>query len=60
MKTIKYIIKISEENKLAIIEELEGLTNSSLNDQFIIIGILDHLKEKHLKKINSLYEKTIK
>lgn len=61
MKTIKWNIGLSDiDNKLISVEELTELSNDNLEHQLLIIGILENIKQRHLDKIKSLYEKTVK
>jgi len=60
MKTIKWKIAIGKNDKIITLEELTELSNNNLEDQLVIIGILEHLKQKHLDKIKTFYEKTVR
>ena len=59
-KSMKWTIAITDDNRIATIEEFNGLTSESVEDELLVIGVLDNLKQKHLNKLNSHYSKTIR
>jgi len=58
MKTIEWKIVISD-NKIASIENAIGFPKENIESHLEIIGLLENLKQKHLDKLKTLFEKTI-
>lgn len=59
MRTITLKIVINN-NKIATLENVIGLPSEDIESHLLIIGLLENLKQKHLEKLNTLYEKTMK
>lgn len=59
MKTITWKI-IIKEDRIASLETVVGLPQDKVSSHLEIIGILENLKQKHLDKLNTLYQKTVK
>ena len=60
MKTIQWKIVLTDDNRIATMEELNGLVTDSVENQLVIIGILENLKQKHLDVLKTQYTKTIR
>ena len=60
MKSITWNIVITENNQIAMLENAVGLPQDKVESQLTIIGLLENLKQKHLDKLNTLFEKTVK
>ena len=41
-------------------ENVTGLPQDEIESHLIIIGVLENLKQKHLEKMNTLFQKTVK
>ena len=48
------------EDKIASVENAQGFPQDKIESHLIIIGLLENLKQKHLDKLNTLYENTKK
>lgn len=48
------------ENKIVSLETAKGFPQDDIESHLTIIGILENLKQKHLDKLNNLYQKTVK
>lgn len=59
MKTIQWKVALID-GKLATMEEATGLPQAEIESHLTIIGILENLKQKHLDKLKTLYDKTVK
>jgi len=59
MKAIQWKVAISDDDKIASLETATGLPQNKVESHLLIIGILENLKQKHLDKLNTLFEKTI-
>ena len=59
MRRVKWTVVLGENEKIMSLEEAKGLPHDSVETHLIIIGILENLKQKHLDKLNTLYDKTI-
>jgi hypothetical protein len=60
MRTIQWKVMISDENKIASIENAIGFPQDQVESHLTIIGLLENLKQKHLDKLNTLFEKTVR
>ena len=60
MKVIQWKIVLTDDNKLASLENATNLPQDSVESHLLIIGMLDNLKQKHLDRLKTLYEKTVK
>lgn len=59
MKEVNWKVKISG-NKIMSIEHTVGLPAGEIETHLQIIGVLENLKQKHLEKLNTLFEETRK
>jgi hypothetical protein len=60
MKTIQWKIILTDDNRIASLENATNLPQEQVESHLTIIGILENLKQKHLDKLNTLFEKTVK
>jgi hypothetical protein len=60
MKEINWKVVIGDNNKIASIEHAVGIKTNDVEDELLIIGILENLKQKHLDKLKTLYERTVR
>ena len=60
MRMIQWKIVLNEENKIASLENAVGLPQDKVESHLLIIGLLENLKQKHLEKLNTLFEKTVR
>lgn len=60
MRTITLKIVLSDDNKIASLENAIGFPTDKIESHLLIIGLLENLKQKHLDKLNTLFEKTVK
>jgi hypothetical protein len=58
MKTIQWKVVMTDDNRIASVENAIGFDSSKVESHLLIMGILDNLKAKHQEKIKSLFEKT--
>jgi len=59
MRTIQWKVILSEDNKIASLENAIGIPQDKVESHLLIIGILENLKQKHMDKLNTLFEKTV-
>jgi len=59
MKTISWKIAITEDNRLATMEQATGFPNDKIETHLEIIGILENLKEHHQAKMRTMFNKSI-
>ena len=60
MKAIEWKVILTDQNQIASIENAKGFSKDDVESQLTIIGILENLKQKHLDKLKTLFEKTVK
>ena len=60
MKVIQWKVVLTDDNKIASLETVTGLPQDSVESHLLIMGILENLKQKHMDKINTLFEKTVR
>lgn len=60
MKTIEWKIILTDDNRLASLENVTNLPLDKIESQLIIVGMLENLKVRHLEKLGTLFEKTEK
>lgn len=60
MKIIEWKIVINDNNKIANLETLTNLSLDNIENQLLIIGVLENMKQHHLDKLNTIFDKTIK
>ncbi len=60
MKKIEWKVALDEKGGIAILEAVEGLPQDKLESHLTIIGILEDIKQKHLNKIETQVDKTIR
>ena len=60
MKNITIKIVLNDLNQMALVEAQTGLDMAKIEDQLLMIGILDNIKQKHLDKLKTLYDKTVR
>lgn len=59
MRKIQWSVVIGDNNRIMSLEEGKGFPQDDIETHLTIIGILENLKQKHLDKLNTLYDKTI-
>lgn len=59
MRKIEWKVMIAE-GKIATLENAQGFPQEDIESHLTIIGLLENLKQKHLDKLKTLYEKTVK
>jgi hypothetical protein len=57
---IQWKIVLTDDNRIASLENATGLPQDSVESHLLIIGILENLKQKHLSKLNTQFEKTVR
>ena len=60
MKTVEWKVIINDKNQIASMENVVGFPQDQIESHLTIIGLLENLKQKHLDKMKTLFEKTIK
>ena len=60
MRTIEWKIALTDKNQIATIENAVGFPQDQIESHLTIIGLLENLKQKHLDKMKTLFEKTVK
>jgi hypothetical protein len=60
MKSIQFKIILNDDNKIASLENATNLPQDKVESHLLIIGLLENLKQHHLRKLNILFEKKIK
>jgi hypothetical protein len=58
MKQIEWKVAIMENEKITLVEHAIDLPQDKVESHLLIIGILEDLKQKHLNKLKTLFEKT--
>ena len=53
-------IVLNDNNQIASLENATNLPQDSVESHLIIIGLLENLKNKHLEKLNTQFEKTVR
>lgn len=56
--TIKFVL--TDDNRIATVENVIGLPSDTIESHLLIIGLLENLKQKHLNKLNTQFEQTVK
>lgn len=59
MRKINWKVVLNDNNKIMSLEEGTGFPPDEIESHLTIIGILENLKQKHLDKLNTLYDKTV-
>lgn len=60
MRTLTLKIVLTDDNRIASIENAIGLPSDSVESHLLIIGLLENLKQKHLDKLNTQFERTVR
>jgi len=60
MRTLTIKMVLSDDNRIGTIENVIGLPSDSVESHLLIIGLLENLKQKHLDKLNTQFEKTVR
>lgn len=60
MKTIQWKIVITDDNRILSMENAQGFSQNSMESNLTIVGLLENLKKKHLEKLDTLYQQTVK
>ena len=60
MRAIEWKIVLNDNNQIATLENTTGFSKDKIESHLTIIGILENLKQKHLDKMKTLFEKTVK
>lgn len=60
MRTITLKIVLTDDNKIMSLENAMGLPADKIESHLLIIGLLENLKQKHLDKLKTQFEKTVK
>jgi hypothetical protein len=59
MKNIQWRVALTDDNKIASLEDAIGFDLTKVESHLIIIGLLENLKSKHQEELKSLYKKRI-
>lgn len=59
MKKIQWQVVLKNDQMLTL-ENASGLPQDEIESHLIILGILENIKNKHLEKLNTLFEKTLR
>ena len=59
MRSIEWKVVIKD-GQIASLEHAVGLSNTSVEDNLLIIGILENLKRKHQNNLETQFDKTIR
>lgn len=59
MRTIQWKVVVTK-NNIASMETAIGLPKDEIESHLLIIGLLENLKQKHLDKLQTLFEETKK
>ena len=60
MKTITWKIVLNDKNQIASLENAVNFPQDTVESHLLIIGLLENLKIKHLEKLNTQFEKTVR
>ena len=60
MKTITWKVVLDDNNQIASLENAINFPQDSVESHLLIIGLLENLKQKHLDKLNTKFEKTVR
>ena len=60
MKTITWKVVLDDNNQIASLENAINFPQDSVESHLLIIGLLENLKQKHLEKLNTKFEKTVR
>jgi len=60
MKVINWKVVIDDQNHIGSVENAVGFPQDNIESHLTIIGILENLKQKHLDKLSTKFEKTVK
>jgi hypothetical protein len=60
MKTITWKVVLDDNNRIASLENAINFPQDSVESHLLIIGLLENMKQKHLEKLNTQFEKTIR
>jgi len=60
MKTITWKIVLDDKNRIATLENAINFPQDDVESHLLIIGLLENLKQRHLEKLNTLFEKTVR
>jgi hypothetical protein len=59
MKSIQWRVAMTDDNKIASLEDAIGFDLTKVESHLVIIGLLENLKAKHQDELKSLYKKRI-
>lgn len=60
MKTITWKLVLDDSNRIVSLENAINFPQDSVESHLLIIGLLENLKQKHLEKLNTQFEKTVR
>jgi hypothetical protein len=60
MKAIEWKVMLNDDDQIASLETASGFPQDKIESHLTIIGILENLKQKHLDKMKTLFEKSVK
>jgi len=60
MKNITWKVVLDDNNRIVSLENAINFPQESVESHLLIIGILENLKQKHLEKLNTQFEKTVR
>ena len=60
MKTITWRVVLDDKNQIASLENAINFPQDEVESHLLIIGLLENLKQKHLDKLNTKFEKTVR
>jgi hypothetical protein len=59
MKMVQWKVVVTDGN-IATMENAKGFPQDSIESHLVIIGLLENIKQKHLEKMKTLFEKSVK
>ena len=60
MRTIQWKVILTDDNRIASMETATNFPQDSVESHLTIIGLLENLKQKHLDKLKTQFEKTVR
>lgn len=60
MKQIEWKVVLNDNNQIASLENAIGFPQDQIESHMLIIGLLENLKQKHLDKMKTLFERTVR
>jgi hypothetical protein len=60
MRTINLKIVLTDDDKIGTLEQATGLPADKIESHLLLIGLYENLKQKHLDKLKTQFEKTVR